>query len=71
VTEFDARIVICGSRRGVRKPWHKLERALLMTFREIYQAIPYCNTHGTGFVEKGEFKLFSKKRLRDVIEDLG
>jgi hypothetical protein len=67
--EFDVRIVTCGPRRGV-KTWHKLERALLLTFREIYKQVPLCNGTGHGLTEKGEFKIFAKKRLRDVIEDL-
>jgi hypothetical protein len=69
VTEFDVRIVTCGRRQHV-KAWHKLERALLLTFREIYEQIPLCNGHGEGLTDAGEFDLFSKKRLRDVIEDL-
>jgi hypothetical protein len=69
VMEFDARIVTCGPRKGV-KTWHELERALLMTFRGIYEDVPLCNGTGHGLSERDEFQLFSRKRLRDVIEDL-
>jgi hypothetical protein len=69
VMEFNARIETCGPRQRV-KTWHKLERALLLTFNSIYHQVPLCNGTGHRLVETGEFRLFSKKRLRDVIEDL-
>lgn len=69
VMEFDARIVTCVPRRGV-KTWHKLERALLLMFRTIYEQVPLCNGTGHALIERDEFQIFSKKRLRDVIEDM-
>jgi hypothetical protein len=69
VTEFDARIVTCGARQRV-KTWHKLERALLLTFRATYGRVPLCNVIGHGLTERDEFQIFSKKRLRGVVEDL-
>lgn len=45
VWELEARIVTCTPRQNV-KSWHKLERAMLLTFREIFGQIPACNTQG-------------------------
>src|SRR5438876_573559 len=45
VRSFDARIITCKPRQHV-KTWFKLERALLMTFRELYGQVPKCNSHG-------------------------
>ncbi len=69
VRDFDARIVTCTPRQGV-KSWHKLERALLLTFREIYGEVPYCNSHGKRIKELDEFRYFRRKRLRDILEEL-
>jgi len=69
VNSFRVRVITCGVRQGVRT-WHKLERALLIAFRDRYGEIPYCNTAGKNFVETNEFDLFARKRLRDILDDL-
>jgi len=69
VTEFEARTVTCKPRQRV-KMWHKLERALLLDFREKFGAIPVCNVHGKNFVETDEFGYFAKSRVARVLEDL-
>ena len=69
VGRFTVHIVTCTPRRNV-KSWHKLERALLLTFKEMFGQVPTCNTHGKNTRWKGEEELFRKKRLRQVIEDL-
>jgi hypothetical protein len=69
VYEFEARILTCKPRKHV-KTWVKLERALLLEFREIFGEVPRCNTHGKGIAESNEFDLFSRQRVRRVIEDL-
>lgn len=59
-----------------RQTWHKeppilLERALLIAFGEMFDANPICN--GTGHRMKAkndEFERFSKKRVKQLIEDL-
>jgi hypothetical protein len=70
VNSFEVRIVTCDARQAVRS-WHKLERALLLEFREKYGSIPLCNTAGKNFVETNEFdKFFARKRVRDILDNL-
>jgi hypothetical protein len=69
INSFDVRIVTCGGRQRV-KTWHKLERALLLTFRQKYGEVPLCNTVGKNFVEGAEFDLFSRKRVTDILDNL-
>ena len=69
VYEFEARILTCRPRKHVQT-WVKLERALLLEFRELFGEAPRCNTHGKGIAESNEFDLFSRQRVRRIIEDL-
>jgi hypothetical protein len=41
-----------------RKDLVKLERALLRTFREIYNDVPRCNSHGKKMKELDEYRYF-------------
>ena len=69
ITSFEARVVTCGSRQRI-KSWHKLERALLLVFKERFGSVPICNTVGKNFVETNEFDLFAKSRVVDIIDGL-
>lgn len=69
VTEFEARIITCRPRQRV-KMWLKLERALLLGFREMYGVVPKCNIHGKGFVENDEFKYFARARIKVILRSL-
>ena len=70
VKTFEARVVSCRPRQNV-KTWHKLERALLLEFREMFGDVPKCNSHGTGMSERDEFKkYFTKARIKRIIDDL-
>jgi hypothetical protein len=69
VNSFQVRIVTCTPRQHV-KTWHKLERALILYFRDTYGAIPICNEMGNNMTWRGERDLFAVKRLWDIIEDL-
>ena len=70
VNKLHVRIVTCTSRQHV-KTWHKLERALIIAFRERFGEIPKCNSQGKRFVwTEAEDKLFRKRRLLNVIDDL-
>lgn len=69
VRHFDARIITCRPRQRV-KTWVKLERALLLVFKEIYGDVPKCNTQGKNITEVDEFRYFRKDRLRGILEDL-
>jgi hypothetical protein len=69
VRSFSARIVTCRPRQRVRT-WRKLERALLLTFREVFGAPPRCNVHGKRMKWADEREYFRSKRLVDLIEEL-
>lgn len=69
VTEFEARTISCKPRQRV-KMWHKLERAMLIAFKEKFGEIPECNIQGKNFNETDEFSYFAKSRIKRIIEDL-
>lgn len=69
VTTFSVRVVTCRARRRV-KTWRKLERALLLTFREVYGAVPICNTQGKGMRWGDECDYFAYSRLVSILDDL-
>lgn len=69
VRSFTVRVVTCRSRQRVRT-WSKLERALLLAFKEKYGEVPHCNSHGKGMKPHDEFEYFQKARLMRVLEDL-
>jgi hypothetical protein len=66
VRELHFYVVSCRARRRV-KTWHRLERALLLTFREIYGEIPRCNSQGSRLQWRDELNYFTSKRLRSVL----
>lgn len=61
VESFNAFVLTCTPRQRV-KTWHKLERALLLQFRELFGRVPICNTHGKQMVETDEFDYFTRSR---------
>ncbi len=69
-THFEAHVVTCKSILRV-ETWRKLERALLLTFRDLYGETPLCNRHGAGIQQEDEFSFFTRERVRNVLEDLG
>lgn len=69
VKSFHARVVTCKPRQHV-KTWFRLERALLVAFRERFGEVPKCNAKGRKMTEDGVFDLFAKSRINSVIEDL-
>lgn len=71
VREFEVKICTCKPRRRV-KTWRLLERALLIEFKAIYGEVPAGNTQGRGhnFRERREFKIFSRKRIHRILEDI-
>jgi hypothetical protein len=70
VKTFNIRVVTCHSRQHV-KTWQKLERALLLKFREQYGDVPKLNKHGKRMRLRDEFEMFSEVRLRNVIVTIG
>ncbi|MHB8405613.1 MAG: hypothetical protein ACYDCJ_09340 [Gammaproteobacteria bacterium] len=69
VRTFHARVVTCKPRRNV-ETWKKLERALLLKFRELYGEVPKCNSHGKKMKVIDEFRYFGKTGVENVIEEL-
>lgn len=68
VRNLNAHIITCRGRRGARV-WHKLERALIITFREKHGEIPRYNGHGKGWEWKDELKYFNQASLRTVVDE--
>jgi hypothetical protein len=69
VNSFHARVVTCRPRRNV-STWIKLERALLLAFKERFGTVPECNSHGKQMKERDEFRYFHKHGVEGIIEEL-
>ena len=69
IKHLELHIVLCGKRPGVES-WKKLERALLIRFKELYGAIPKANNQGQKMRWKDERLYFSQDRLDKIIEEL-
>jgi len=59
--------VTCKPKKGL-KTWKKLERALIITFREIFGEVPYCNKQGKNMDWHNERTIFNVNSLRDIIQ---
>lgn len=69
VHELEAHLLTATPRRHVRT-WLKLERALLVAFRQRFGATPLCNDRRAGKVYKDERDYFAETRLNSIIDDL-
>ena len=69
VQEFTVRVITCHPRKSV-KTWLKLERAVLLVFKDIYGKAPRCNKQGNRMKERDEFKYFRRKRIERILDDL-
>jgi hypothetical protein len=70
VKRITARIITCKARPNV-KTWVKLERALLLVFREMYGEVPSFNKQGHKIKETDEFEYFKRDKLRNLLSDIG
>lgn len=70
VNRFDVRVVTCPSRKKIKSE-KKLERAFLLAFRERFGEVPKFNTQGKKIKEKDEFDYFVRRRIKQVIDDVG
>lgn len=71
VQRFDVHVVSCQHSQNVRT-WMRLERAMLLEFRLLYGEVPICNVvHGGRMRETGEFDVFSRERIDDLLHRLG
>jgi hypothetical protein len=66
VKQLDFYRVTCKGLPGL-KAWEQLERALLITFREMYGRVPFCNLHGQKLKSERKPKYFKEEKLRAVI----
>ncbi len=64
-----AHIITCRARQRV-KTWLKLERALLVVFRQLYGHVPRFNSHGRKMGPRDVFDYFSRARVRSILEEL-
>ena len=69
VKKITARIITCKRRPNV-ETWVKLERALLLVFREIYGEVPAFNLQGRKIKEIDEFDYFKREKLRKMLTEL-
>jgi hypothetical protein len=69
VSSFEVRVLTCTPRQKV-KTWHKLERAMLLVFRQTFGEVPDQNTRGAAITETDEFRYFQRSRIEQVITDL-
>jgi len=69
VQSFDIRLVTCLGRKGL-KSWRRLERAMIIAFRDMFGVVPLCNKQGIWFEEDSEFRTFNRSRIEQVIRDL-
>jgi hypothetical protein len=69
VKSFEVRVITCPPKQGI-KSWKVLERALLLGFREKFGQVPLCNDKGKQMSEAKEFQVFSRDRIRQIIDDL-
>ncbi len=69
VESFVVRVITFHRRKRV-KMWYRLERALLVFFRELYVEPPRCNDQTDGKNAGTVFDLFAHARVKRVLEDL-
>ena len=50
------------------KTWHKLERGLLLSFKEMFGKQPECNEAGKSMRWTDELKYFTRGRLDGLVE---
>ncbi len=66
VNRVEVHEIGCRPRQRVQT-WRKLERACLLTFREIYGQVPRLNSQGRAMAEDDEFEYFNKDQVRRFI----
>jgi len=69
VTRLEVLVVTCQRRQRV-KTWRKLERALLLRFRENYGELPRFNQQGKQMRWTDELSYFRRERLDQIMADL-
>ncbi|MGH7217192.1 MAG: hypothetical protein ACREIG_08155 [Nitrospiraceae bacterium] len=70
VKHLELIVVVCGKTQGI-ETWKKLERALIIRFREKLGAPPKANATGRNMRWRDERNYFSDKKLDKIIDGLG
>jgi len=70
VGEVKFYVLTCKGRQKVVKAWHKLERALILRFRELYGSPPRCNKQGVGMRWRDERDYFRAAGLARTLRKL-
>lgn len=70
VKEFNVYVVTSRGKPGAKAWWRKLERALLIAFKQRYGDIPEENTQGRNFIETDEFEMFSRDSIMKILKDI-
>jgi hypothetical protein len=70
VTDLSTKFFTCRRRQKV-KMWMKLERAIIIAFREKYGAVPKYNNHGKGWQWTDELDYFGEAAVRALVRGLG
>lgn len=60
--------VVTSTAKGTIKTWHKLERGLLLAFREKFGGPPKCNIVGKKMKWTDELSFFTRARLDGIID---
>jgi hypothetical protein len=66
VRSLECFVVACHRRPGIRT-WKKLERALLLAFKDVFGQVPIGNTQGKNAFWDDELSYFKLRRLRTVV----
>lgn len=66
VKKLELYVVTCSFMAKV-KTWHKLERGLILSFKDLYGEPPKCNVVGKNMRWTDELEFFTKRRLSGVI----
>jgi len=70
VASFAAHVLTATQQTGVKSAL-KLERALLIAFRDRFGSVPKCNSKGQRMKAADEFTvLFARSRIEAIIDDL-
>lgn len=69
VTDIDVKLVASTPRQRV-KSWHKLERAFLLKFVDLYGETPLCNSTGHKMRRTDEFRYFAENTIEARLRQL-
>lgn len=70
IKSLEVCLVVCPPRPGARS-WARLERDLLITFKNEFGAVPIGNTSGKNFTPDKLSKSFQYSRLVKVLKAYG